>query len=79
MKLLNRVENYLYDREYKIILKDNQINIINYDEIIDFSLTKISIRIKQKIIIIEGTKLIISKMLEDEVLVTGNVSNIRIN
>lgn len=79
MKLLNRVENYLYDREYKIILKDNQINIINYDEIIDFSLTKISIRVNSKIIIIEGTKLIISKMLSDEVLVTGNVSNIRIN
>lgn len=79
MKLLNRVENYLYDNEYKIILKDNQINIINYDEIIDFSLTKISIRVNSKIIVIEGTKLIISKMLSDEVLVTGNISNIRIN
>lgn len=79
MKLLNRVENYLYDHEYKIILKDNQINIINYDEIIDFSLTKISIRVNSKIIVIEGTKLIISKMLSDEVLVTGNISNIRIN
>lgn len=79
MKLINKIENYLSDNEYRIIIKDNSINIINYDEILDFSLTKISIRSKQKVIIIEGKNLIISKMLEDEVLVIGNITNIRIN
>lgn len=79
MKLINKIENYLSDNEYRIIIKENSINIINYDEILDFSLTKISIRSKQKIIIIEGKNLIISKMLEDEILVIGNITNIRIN
>lgn len=79
MKLINKIENYLSDNEYRIIIKENSMNIINYDEILDFSLTKISIRSKQKIIIIEGKNLIISKMLEDEVLVIGNITNIRIN
>ena len=78
MRILNRVENYLLDNEYKIIIKNNQINVINYDEIIDFSLVKITIRIKQKIISIEGNNLIISKMIDDEVLVSGNISNISI-
>ena len=78
MRILNRVENYLLDNEYKIIIKNNQLNVINYDEIIDFSLVKITIRIKQKIISIEGNNLIISKMIDDEVLVSGNISNISI-
>ncbi len=78
MRILNRVENYLLDNEYKIIIKNNQLNVVNYDEIIDFSLVKITIRIKQKIIIIEGNNLIISKMIDDEVLVSGNISNISI-
>ena len=27
MKLMDRIDNYLYDREYKIIIKSNEINI----------------------------------------------------
>ena len=76
---MNRLNNYLYDREYKIIIKENYVNIVNYDEIVDFSLNKISVKYKNKKIIIEGNNLTISKMVTDEVLVTGNISNIRIN
>lgn len=79
MKLKERIDNYLYDREYKIIIKNNEINIVNYDEIIDFSLTTISIKYRNKKIIIDGKNLLISKMIENEVLITGDISNIRIN
>lgn len=79
MKLVNRLDDYLNDREYKIIMKHNQINIINYDDIIDFSLTKVSIRYRKQIFIIEGMNLVISKMIDNEVLITGNISNVRIN
>ena len=79
MKLTDRFSNYMEDREYKIIIRENYLNIVNYDEIVDFSLHKVSIRIKNKLILVEGTKLVISKMLEREVLITGNISNLRIN
>ena len=79
MKLINKIENYLVDQEYKIIIKNNKINIINYDEIIDFTPFKISIRSHQNIITIEGKNLVIVKMLSDEVLINGNIANIRIN
>jgi len=79
MKLMNRLNNYLSDREYKIIIKENYINIVNYDEIIDFSLNEITIKYKNKLIVVEGKNLVISKMLEQEVLITGNISIIRIN
>lgn len=79
MRIKERLNNYLYDKEYKIIIKENYVNIINYDEIIDFTFNKVSVKSKNKIIIIEGTNLTISKMVIDEVLITGNISNIRIN
>lgn len=79
MKIMKRINNYLIDKEYKIIVKDNQVSIINYNEILDFTLEKISIRHNNKIIIIEGKNLYISKMLEDEVLIKGIITIIRIN
>lgn len=79
MKLTDRFSNYIEDRGYKIIIKENYLNIVNYDEIVDFSLHKVSVRIKNKLILVEGTKLVISKMLEQEVLITGNISNLSIN
>lgn len=79
MKLLDRLDNYLYDKEYKITVKENYVDIVNYDEIVDFTLSKISVRYKNKIIIIEGKDLTISKMIDNEVLVTGIIAMIRIN
>ena len=78
MKIMNRLDNYLYDREYRIIIKENYVNIVNYDEIIDFNSNKISVKYKNKLITIEGLNLTINKMLEDEILITGNISNISI-
>ena len=78
MKIMNRLDNYLYDREYRIIIKENYVNIVNYDEIVDFNSNKISVKYKNKLITIEGLNLTINKMLEDEILITGNISNISI-
>ena len=79
MKLVDRLEDYLYDNEYKIIVKKNQVDIVNYDEIIAFSLNKISVKYRNKIFVIEGTNMVISKMLDNEILITGNISSLRIN
>lgn len=79
MKLINKLDRYLEDKTFEIILKDNKINIINYNEIIDFSSHNISIRCNNKIINIEGRNLIVSKMLDDEILINGCINNIRIN
>ncbi|MBQ9853997.1 MAG: YabP/YqfC family sporulation protein [Bacilli bacterium] len=79
MSIKSKLENYLYDNEYKIIIKNNSINICNYTEIIDFDVNKIVIKNKDKKISIEGKNLIISKMLKEEVLITGIIKNISIN
>ena len=77
--MLKRIDNYLNERKYKINLNENMINIQNYDEIINFTLTNISVKCSDKVINIEGTNLTISKMLKNEVVITGNITSIRIN
>ena len=79
MKLISKLDRYLEEKNYEIIIKENKVNIINFKEIIDFSTNKISLRCDNKIVNIEGKNLIISKMLDDELLITGTVYNIRIN
>jgi len=54
MRLISKLDKYLENKNYEIILKDNSINIINFSEIIDFSMNKISVRCDNKIINIEG-------------------------
>lgn len=79
MKLINKLDRYLNDNDYKIIIKENYVNIINYDEIIDFNLNNISVKYNNKVIIIEGNNLTISKLVKDEVLILGEITSIRIN
>ncbi len=79
MKIFNKLENYLNEQEYKMVIRDNQINIVNYDEIVDFSSNKIIVKNRANLIIIEGKNLTISKMLDNEVLISGIISNIHIN
>lgn len=78
MKLINRLNEYLEDHNYQIIIKEKSINIINFQEILDFSEKNIKIRCINKIIEIDGQKMIVSKMLDDEILITGIINNIRI-
>ncbi len=79
MRIRDKLDRYLYDKEYKITIKGNLVDIDNYDEIVDFTSSKIVIRCQNVLIILEGNKLGITKMMDNEVLVEGSVCKISIN
>ena len=76
MSLINVFRSYLLDEEFKITIIENKIDIVNYDEIGHFDSNKVIIRYKDKRLIIKGNNLVVSRLLVDEVLVTGNIKNI---
>lgn len=78
MKIINRLNNYINETDYKIIITDSYINIINYSEIIDFNSTRISVRHGGGVTCIVGTDLVVSKMVEDEILITGKFTMINL-
>jgi len=78
MKILDKINNYINEYQYKIVVTGSYINIINYKEILDFNSTKISVRHDKGITSIIGTDLVVSKMVEDEILITGKFNSINL-
>ena len=78
MKIFNKLDRYITDKTYKIIIKPNTINIINYIEIKDFSNTKIVINNTNGTTTIIGKNLVVSKMQDNEVLITGKIKTIEL-
>ena len=78
MSIFNKLDRYLIDKEYKMIITENQLNIINYKELKDFSNTKIIIKTSNKLITITGNNLVVSKMQDNEVLITGTIKTIEL-
>ena len=58
---------------------NEDVNIINYIEVMDFSSKEISIKYDRGIMIIKGSELVVSKMMDDELFIKGNIKNISYN
>lgn len=70
------IRSYILEEEFKIILKQNKLNIINYVELIDFNDYEIKIKYINGILLVNGNNLILKKILNDELLIEGNISKI---
>lgn len=60
----------------KIIIEDNRVDITNFTNIDHFDDNKIILKIIDNYISITGSNLIISKLVIDEVLISGNIKKI---
>ncbi|MFV0275011.1 MAG: YabP/YqfC family sporulation protein [Bacilli bacterium] len=69
---------FFEENSFKIYITKTLLNLINYDEILHFSDTKIIILINNQNLVIKGENLVISKLLENEILVNGEVKSIEI-
>lgn len=78
MKLLNKLDRYLVDKDYKITYFNDTININNYIEVIDFNSSNIKIKYNEGITQIIGKNLVVSKMLDNELLITGDIYEIKL-
>ncbi|MBR3199071.1 MAG: YabP/YqfC family sporulation protein [Bacilli bacterium] len=71
--MIDDIKNYVFDNTFKIIIFKNKLNIINYKEIDHFDDNKIIIRYSNKSLVIKGEELIITKLLDDEILINGKI------
>ena len=76
MELFTNIKDYISENNYKITITNNVINIVNYIEIKEFSSTKIIIKYKNGYTTIDGKSLVISKMLDNEILIMGSINSI---
>ena len=78
MKLINSFRNYILDEEFKINILKNKVNVVNYTDIVNFTSKEVTIKYDGGLLLIIGDNLSISRLLIDEVLVTGNIEKIEL-
>lgn len=67
------LRSYLFDNQFKITVVNNKVNVVNYQEIDSFDDEKIIVRHKDGIAIIVGNNLTITKLLDEELLINGDI------
>ena len=76
MKIVNNIRSYILEDELKITILENKINVVNYIDIGHFDSNRVIVKSKNKDVVIHGKDLVVSKLVTDEVLVTGIFTNI---
>lgn len=75
--MIKKIVNYIKDDNFQFKYIDGCINIVNYLEIKTLSDTLISLIDKNNhLLIIKGERLILKRMVSDEVLIKGNIKSI---
>ena len=76
MKLIRKIDNYINDKNIRIISTDNYVNITNYNKILDFDSNNIDIELNNYNLLIKGNNLVINKMYDNELLIKGKIESI---
>lgn len=76
--VFKKLKDYILETEFKIILLDGKVDIVNYLDIDHFDDNKIIVRNNKGTVIIKGEDLIISKLLTDEILILGKIKGLEI-
>ena len=76
MDYKGKLRSYFLENEFKVTYIQNKGNIVNYESIGHFDSNKIIVRKNNGSIIINGNNLVVSKLLNDEILIDGKISSI---
>ena len=74
--MIRDLRNYILENDFRINYLYNKLNIVNYECIVHFSDDKVMIRYSKGALVIKGENLIISKLLDDEILISGRIKSI---
>ncbi len=76
--MIEGIRNYIKDDEFRFTIFSNKIDIVNYQKIVSLEDDKILFLGGNKKITIHGKNLILNKLLDEEVLIIGEVIKIEV-
>lgn len=77
--MFRNIREYINETELKITLLKNRVNVLNYDRIRDITDKEISLTKGNDKIKIIGNNLKLNKLLDQEVLIIGNILRIELD
>lgn len=78
MKMIDKIKNYIYDPKMSVHIYKNKVNIVNYIEIEHFDSNKVIVSTDDGNITVEGKNLVVSKLLGNEILISGDIKQIEL-
>ncbi len=76
--MLNQVSSFIQDKSFYFTVYENKIHIMNYKRIIILEDTHISFSANNQIINIKGNHFTLKKLLNNEILISGQISKIEV-
>jgi sporulation protein YqfC len=76
--MIKELINYIKDSKFKIVYVNNSVDVINYDKILEVRNEVITLEKENKVVLIKGTDLKLDKLLDNEILITGTISQIEL-
>lgn len=76
--MLKKIKDYVIDDKLRVNILENKINIVNYIDIVTIETERICVLSRTKKIIIKGKNLTLNKLLENEVLISGDIKSIEL-
>ncbi len=74
--MLERVKDYIKDEEFRMTIFKNRVHIVNYQEILSLEPSRVSVQIENKRMVLKGTKLLVKKLLDHEILIQGEIHSL---
>ena len=76
--MLEKINHYLNDNIFCFTVYEKEIHIQNASQLITLEDNYISLKSNHKKIMIHGSHLVLKKMLEKDILIMGNITNIEV-
>ena len=76
--MFRNLTDIVFDTRFKITVMEDIIDINNYEDILIFDDDKVLIKAKDKTIKVIGSSLIITRLLNKEVLIEGKIKSIEL-
>ncbi len=77
MRIIKNIQNFLLDQDYYIDMFNNCLHIYYYDTLNTLSDKVIEVKLKEFVLLIEGSELSILNMDNHEMLIKGIINNMR--
>lgn len=75
---IKKVVHYIKNNDFKIIYLNNNLDVINYDKMLDVTDNIVKLIKNNHLITIHGDSLRLEKLLDKEILITGKINKIEL-
>lgn len=76
--MIENFRNFIDPKDFNINIYSDKINIKNYKKIITLGVNKIIIKLDNKKVTLNGNKFSLTKLKDEEVLITGKLESLEI-